>query len=125
MRPILLILCCLTICGCAGINLSGSAPDAGPQPPDEKKLAELARTAFATAKLTGAPQVSSLRATHDNQWGEWVFCVKSAEASPAYAVLIGHEAILEVRTSVFIDGCDRETYSPLAVEPPAKAGRRK
>jgi hypothetical protein len=133
MRRILVILSCLTISGCAGINFSGSRPDyaapqppAEPQPPEGKKLADLVNAAFATAKLTGKPEVSPVRATHDNQWGDWMFCVKSADPSPKYAVLIGHDAVLEVRSSVFIDGCDREAYQPLApAELPGKTGKHK
>jgi hypothetical protein len=127
MRRILVMLSYLTASGCTGINLGGitlddAAPSAAPQPkPEGKRFAELATAAFARAKLTGAPEISPVRATHDSQWGDWVFCIRSGGAEPSlrYAVLIGHDAILEVRSSVLIDGCDQETYQPLA--PAAKA----
>ena len=113
--------------GCAGINPDDRAlPQAAtPQQPEGKRLDELVSAAFATAKLTGAPEVSPVRATHDNQWGDWMFCIRSSspDQPTKYAVLIGHDAILEVRSSVLIDGCDQETYRPLA--PPGRAGVRK
>jgi hypothetical protein len=115
MRRVLLMLS-LTAGGCAGLNLDDVAPPqaaASPQP-EGKRFAELANDAFARAKLTGTPEVSAVRAAHDNQWGDWMFCIKSsADGSLRYAVLIGHDAILEVRSNVLIDGCDQETYHPL------------
>jgi hypothetical protein len=105
--------------GCAGFNLDEVMPPqaAAPRPPEGKRLAELVNAAFTTAKLTGAPEVSTVRAAHDSQWGDWTFCIKSsADQSPRYAVLIGHDAILEVRSSVLIDGCDKESYHPFATK---------
>ncbi len=112
-------LLCLVAGGCAGFNLDEAAPpQAAAQPLEGKRLVELANAAFVTTKLGGAPEVSSVRAAHDSQWGDWMFCIKSSNAdqSPKYAVLIGHDAILEVRSSVFIDGCDKESYHPLATK---------
>jgi hypothetical protein len=121
-----LLLISLTTSGCAGTSVTGiglenaappapAAAPARPPAPDGKKLADLVNAAFATAKLTGAAEVSAVRPTHDSQWGDWVFCIKgTAPSSPKYAVLVGHDAILEVRTSVVIDGCGQETYRPLA-----------
>jgi hypothetical protein len=128
MRRILLMLSSLTASGCAGINLEDRPLPAASPPPEGKRLAELANEAFAKAKLTGAPEVSAVRAAHDNQWGDWVFCIRSSSADQSlqYAVLIGHDAILEVRSSVVIDGCNQETYRPLApAAPPVKAGGHK
>jgi hypothetical protein len=125
---ILLMLSSLTASGCAGITPEDRPLQAAPPPPEGKRLAELANEAFAKTKLTGAPEVSAVRPAHDNQWGDWVFCIKSnsADQSLKYAVLIGHDAILEVRSSVLIDGCNQETYSPLPpAAPPAKAGGHK
>jgi hypothetical protein len=141
MRRILLTLACLTAGGCAGLNPAGPAgpgsgigasledaapPRAASPAPEGKRLTELVNTAFTMAKLTGAPEASPVRATHDSQWGDWMFCVKSSAADQQlkYAVLIGHDAILEVRSSVLIDGCDKETYQPLAPVKPVKAGHK-
>jgi hypothetical protein len=120
----------LATSGCAGFNRDEAAPQAAvpPPAPEGKRLAELATAAFATAKLTGTPEVSSVHATHDSQWGDWMFCIRGAgpAPSPKYAVLVGHDAVLEVRTSVLIDGCDRETYHPLPpAAKPAKAAAHK
>jgi hypothetical protein len=128
MRRILLMLSSLTAGGCAGINLGDPPHQAESPAPEGKRLAELANEAFAKAKLTGAPEVSAVRAAHDNQWGDWVFCIRSSSADQSlqYAVLIGHDAILEVRSSVVIDGCNQETYRPLApAAPTVKAGGHK
>jgi hypothetical protein len=133
MRRILLLLLYLSMTGCAGFNFSGTKPEttalpqAPPQPPEGKPLAELVKSAFATAKLSGTPEISPVRPTHDSQWGDWVFCIKgnSADPSPKYAVLVGHDAVLEVRSSVLIDGCDGETYHPIALaKPPGKTAHK-
>jgi hypothetical protein len=120
IRRILLMLSSLIAGGCAGINLEDRPPQATAPAPEGKRLAELANEAFAKAKLTGSVEISQVHPTHDSQWGDWVFCIKSSspDASPRYAVLIGHDNVLEVRSSVWIDGCDQETYQPLA--PPAQ-----
>lgn len=127
-----LLAACLAVAGCSSLNFlkSGSAPGtpevtavAAPDPhapPEGDKLTTLATTAFATAKLTGAPAISVLRPTHDNQWGDYVFCVTSTEPAPKYAVLVGRGAIIEVRRSIVVDGCDQETYQPLALPPPPR-----
>jgi hypothetical protein len=110
---VLMTLLYLAAGGCAGFSPDEAAPpQAAAPPPEGKRLAELVKAAFATAKLSGAPEASPVRAAHDSQWGDWMFCVKSSNAgqSPKYAVLIGHDAILEVRSSVLIDGCEKETY---------------
>lgn len=132
-RLLALLAAGLTVAGCASLNFlnSGGAPGTPPvtdvaapdphAPPEGDKLTSLATTAFATAKLTGTPAISALRPTHDNQWGDYVFCITSTEpAAVRYAVLVGRGTILEVRRSIIIDGCDQETYQPLA-PPPRKA----
>jgi hypothetical protein len=117
--PVSTILLCMAASGCAGLDATESAPvpRAITAPPDEKKLAELVNTAFKTAKLSGAPEVSPVRAVHDSQWGDWVFCIRSSNADQMqkYAVLIKDNTILEVRSLVFIDGCDKETYRPIEI----------
>jgi hypothetical protein len=117
MRRILLMLSSLAAGGCASFNRQDPAPlQAASSAPEGKRLAELANAAFVKAKLTGSLEISPVRATHDSQWGEWVFCVRSGGADPSlrYAVLIGNDEVLEVRSSVLIDGCEQETYHPLA-----------
>jgi hypothetical protein len=106
---------CLTAGGCAVFNQSEASLKTAPPPPEGKRLAELTASAFGTAKLAGKPEVSPVRAAHDSQWGDWIFCIKSdSPADPTrYAVLVGHDAVLDVRSAVLIDGCDKETYHPL------------
>ncbi len=114
---ILIVLCCVTVGGCAAFSANDApAPRAVPPPPEGKKLAELVSAAFKTANLPGAPEVSPVRAAHDTQWGDWVFCIKSnKDESPKYAVLINNNTISEVRSFVSIDGCDKETYRPVEI----------
>lgn len=116
-RPILIVLFCLIAAGCAALDANESAPRTVPPPPERKKLAELINAAFATAKLPGAPEVSPVRAAHDTQRGDWTFCIKSnsSDDSPKYAVLVANNAILEVRSFVLIDDCDKETYHPVEI----------
>jgi hypothetical protein len=113
--PLAIAFICLIASGCAVFNMDEAALKAAPPPLEGKRLAELTASAFGMAKLTGTPEVSPVRAAHDSQWGDWMFCIKSnSPANPTkYAVLIGHDAVLDVRSSVLIDGCDRETYHPL------------
>jgi hypothetical protein len=114
-RPILMVLFCLTASGCAALDANESAPRTVPPPPEGKKLAELVNAAFTMAQLPGAPEVSPVRAAHDTQRGDWTFCIKSnsSDESPKYAVLVSNNALLEVRSFVLIDGCNKETYHPL------------
>lgn len=128
--PLAAVLVCLVATsGCAVFSHDDASLTATPPPPEGKRLAELTASAFAQAKLAGTPQVSPVRAAHGSQWGDWMFCITGS--SPAdqtkYAVLIGHDAVLEVRSSVLIDGCDKETYHPLeaadkANKPDGKSG---
>jgi hypothetical protein len=115
MRPIALALACFIASGCSVFNQDEASLHTAPPPPEGKRLAEFVAAAFGMAKLTGTPEVSPVRAAHDAQWGDWMFCIKSdSPANPAkYAVLIGHDAVIEVRSFVLIDGCDKETYHPL------------
>jgi hypothetical protein len=98
------MLLCLAASGCVGMDAKelASRVQAVAAPPDEKKLAELANAAFTTAKLSGAPEVSPVRATHDTQMGDWVFCIRSGSADQRqeYAVLIRNDTIAEVRSLV-------------------------
>jgi hypothetical protein len=100
-----------------------SSLHATPPPPEGKRLSELTAAAFATAKLTGTPQISPVRPAHDSQVGEWTFCMMGGNpADPTkFGVLIGHDAVLDVRSSVLIDGCDKETYHPLEIADKGKA----
>jgi len=116
--PILITLVCLTASGCVALSANEPPPPRAELPPPEgKKLAELVGAAFKTAKLSGTPEVSPVHPAHDAQWGDWMFCIKSSNSdqSPKYAVLIGDNAILEVRSFVLIDGCDKETYHPIEI----------
>jgi hypothetical protein len=120
-RPLCLtMLLCLAASGCVTMEARDSAPRmrAAAVPPDEKKLAELANTAFTTAKLSGAAEVSPVRAAHDTQLGDWVFCIRGrgAEQMPEYAVLIRDNTILDIRSLVSIDGCYGETYRPIEIK---------
>jgi hypothetical protein len=114
------MLLCLAASGCVGMDAKelASRVQAVAAPPDEKKLAELANAAFTTAKLSGAPEVSPVRATHDTQMGDWVFCIRSGSADQRqeYAVLIRNDTIAEVRSLVLIDGCLGETYRPIEIK---------
>jgi hypothetical protein len=110
----LAVLLCSAVSGCAELGVTGSVqqPRVEPAPPDEKKLAELVAGAFKAAKLSGAPEVSPLHAIHDGQMGDWMVCIKSSATDQPlkYAVLIGNNSVLEVRSLVSIDRCDNETY---------------
>jgi hypothetical protein len=114
------MLVCLAASGCAGIDAKETAANvqAGAEPPDEKKLAELVNAAFTAAKLSGAPEVSPVRATHDTQMGDWVFCIRSrsADQKQEYAVLIRNNAISDIRSLVSIDRCHEETYRPIEIK---------
>jgi hypothetical protein len=115
----LTMLLCLAESGCAGMDAQESAAKvrAVAEPPDEKKVAELVNAAFTTAKLSGAPEVSPVRATHDTQLGDWVFCIRSsADQRQEYAVLIRNNTMSEVRSLVSIDGCHEETYRPIEIK---------
>jgi hypothetical protein len=122
-RPLCLtMLLGLAASGCVALDGKESASTARAMvaPPDEKKLAELVNSAFTTAKLPGAPEVSAVRATHDTQLGDWVFCIRSrtADQMPEYAVLIRNNTISEIRSLVAIDGCHEETYRPIEIKAP-------
>jgi hypothetical protein len=116
----LTMLLCLAASGCAGMDAKESASQVQvvAEPPNEKKLAELVNDAFTTAKLSGAPEVSPVRATHDTQMGDWVFCIRSrsADQTQEYAVLIRNNTISEIRSLVSIDGCHEETYRPIEIK---------
>jgi hypothetical protein len=113
----LIVAFCLAASGCAALDANESAPRTVPPAPEGKKLAELVNAAFTMAKLPGAPEVSPVRAAHDTQRGDWTFCIRSnsSDDSPRYAVLVGNDVLLEVRSFVSIDGCDKETYHPLEI----------
>jgi hypothetical protein len=113
---ILTLVLCLAVSGCAELLGTDSAqpPQAKAAPPDIKKLAELARSAFQMAKLSGTGEVSPLHATYAPQRGDWIFCIKSsATEQTRYAVFIKDNAILDVRPAVVIDRCSNETYEPM------------
>jgi hypothetical protein len=114
-RPAAIMFVCLIASGCAVFSQDDASLKAAPPPPEGKRLAELTTAAFAQAKLAGAPQVSPVHPAHDSQWGDWMFCItgNTPAGQAKYAVLIGHDAVLDVRSSVLIDGCDKETYHPL------------
>ena len=97
---------------------SAAKPQAVAEPPDEKKLAELVNAAFTTAKLSGAREVSPVRATRDTQMGDWVFCIRSrsTDQTQEYAVLLRNNTISEIRSLVSIDGCHEETYRPIEIK---------
>jgi hypothetical protein len=125
-RETVITLICLIACGCAGLSPPDDSTPHVPSPsPEGKKLTELANAAFATTKLPGKPEVSPVRATHDAQWGDWMFCIKSDSAADSrkYAVLVGHDAVLEVRSMVMIDGCEQQAYHPLEPTTDQKGGR--
>ena len=116
---ILIALLCLAVSGCAELAVTDSVghPQVGTPPPDGKKLAELVGSAFKMAKLSGAPEASSVRATHDNQMGDWMVCIKSSapDETLRYAVFIKDNSILDIRSLVSIDGCNGETYRPVEI----------
>jgi hypothetical protein len=121
-RVAVIALFSLTASGCAG-SLSMGESTLQATPPEGKRLAELTAEAAAQAKLTGTLQVSSVRPAHDSQVGDWTFCMMGSDpADPTkFGVLIGHDAVLAVRSSVLIDGCEKETYYPFEIADKGKA----
>jgi hypothetical protein len=117
----LAMLLYLAASGCVALDAKEPASTAGAvaELPDEKTLAGFVKTAFTTAKLSGTPEISPVRATHDTQLGNWVFCIRGRDADNQmleYAVLIRDRSwISELRSRVSIDGCDKETYRPFEI----------
>lgn len=107
-----ILVACLIISGCANLAATDSAQPP-PTPPDKKQLTALVTSAFQTTKLSGTAEVSPLRVAIHGP-GEWMFCMKSAAANEMarYAVYLRNNAIAEIRSGVFIDGCYKDTYGP-------------
>jgi hypothetical protein len=118
----LAMVLCLTASGCTALDVKESASTvraATRPPPDEKRLGELVKFAFTTAKLSGTPEISPVRPTRDTQRGDWVFCIRGRGADnqmQEYAVLTRNlVAESEVRSRVSVDGCEKETYQPFEI----------
>jgi len=115
---VLTAILCLATGGCADYAAIGSARQARVEagPPDAKKFAELVGSAAQLVKLAGTPEVSPLHVTHPPQGGDWMFCMKGSglDERARFAVFIRDNAVLEVRASIIIDGCQGDAYRPLA-----------
>jgi hypothetical protein len=118
LLPVLMLAVCLALGGCAALAVTDQAPQADPVPPDKKRLTELINAAFQMAKFSGTPEVSALHATHAPQGGDWMFCIKSdaPKETAKDAVFIRDNGILNIRSGVVLDGCNKDTYRP--VTPP-------
>jgi hypothetical protein len=104
--------------GCT-TDLSEYVPPSAPSP---ASALEGARQAAETAKLTGLVERSRVREAYPLGPGRYVLCLQGATAGSdvrrTYAVFFDNDKYKAVRTSVMIDGCEKQAFSPM---PPAKA----
>lgn len=73
------------------------------------------RTAYASFKLPGNPQISAVHRERGGYLAEWAVCVRNDDASKRqhYTFYFKNRKIAEWRLSVLVDGCENETYIPL------------
>jgi hypothetical protein len=109
---------CAGLTGCTAIPGSDVATIESTAPPDENKLSSAAVDAFQKLKLVGSPEISALAQAHGVQPGDWFFCIKGSGAEkPRYSVFFRGNDVTRVRFAAVIDGCDHETYRPIAPPP--------
>ncbi|WP_152539801.1 hypothetical protein [Afipia sp. P52-10] len=86
-------------------------PDTG----DMRAAYAAIRTAYASFKLSGNPEMSAVHRVRGGYLAEWAICVRNDDAAKRqhYTFYFKNKKIAEWRLSVLVDGCEEERYAPL------------
>lgn len=103
---------------CAACSFSGigePAPDPAPDQADMRAAYAAIRTAYASFKLSGNPEASTVHRVRGGYLAEWAICVRNDDAAQRrhYTFYFKNKKIAEWRLSVIVDGCEGETYTSL------------
>ena len=107
-------------------------PPARPLPAPEGDYRRIVSQSGHVATLRARPEltdfgIAGLRPAVAPQPGQWMTCLRATHTTddsvqPVYfGVFLSPWTVVEVRRGVFIDRCDREQYSALALYPAAQA----
>jgi hypothetical protein len=95
-----------------------------PSPPSAAAVAKGARQAAGEEKLKGPIEVSEVRPT-DHGTGSYFFCLREANPAtpkaPTYVVFYNDDTYKSSRQSVLMEGCEAQSYSPVADDKAAPA----
>lgn len=114
-RSLLALPVALVCAACSFSGIGEPAPDPGPNDSDMRAAYGAIRTAYASFKLPGNPQISAVHRERGGYLAEWAVCVRNDDASKRqhYTFYFKNRKIAEWRLSVLVDGCENETYIPL------------
>ena len=119
----------LMLSGCSGL---GDLPAPVRHPVPESEYRRIVSQSGPVATLRARPGftdfgIAGLRPAVPPQPGEWMTCLRAVEttegrAQPVYfGVFLREWTVVEVRRGIFIDRCEQEQYSVLALYPAAQA----
>jgi hypothetical protein len=111
--PILIAAGLTSACSFSGVG----EPSADPQPNESDMPAayKAIRSAYASLKLSGNPEVSVVHHVRGGYLAEWAVCVRNDDASKRqhYTFYFKNRKISEWRLSVLVEGCEQEAFRPL------------
>lgn len=114
-RSLLVLPVVLLCAACSFSGIGEPAADPAPDQVDMRAAYTAIRTAYASFKLSGNPEVSSVHRVRGGYLAEWSICVRNDDAAKRqhYTFYFKNKKIAEWRMSVLVDGCEGETYTPL------------
>lgn len=94
---------------------TASLPDPQPGAQDMAAIQTSVKSAFATLKLPGGPEVSDIHRNRGVFLSTWAMCMRNdtSEKRQYYTFFFKDRKVTEYRLSVIVDGCETEAYRRL------------
>lgn len=88
-------------------------------PPSVSKVLDGAKRGANEVKLVGPVEISSAREAYPLGPGPYLVCIRGANAlgMRTYAVFFKNDSYISTRSSVIIDSCETQAFSPLGSGP--------
>ncbi len=103
-------------------NLSGAPVADLSQPNYRRIVTDNLKKIFPKEPVLGEVEISGLRMVEHLKGPAWLTCLKiGVRENPVhYAIFIQNNTIIDMRASVMVDQCQKETYEPLALQLPRR-----
>jgi hypothetical protein len=114
-RHIPVLATALLVAACSFSGIGEPVADPSPDEADMRAAYAAMRTAYASFKLPGDPEVSRVHRVRGGYLAEWAICLRNNDATNRqhYTFYFKNRKITEWRLSAIVENCETEAFMPI------------